>query len=99
MWKVVVGDERLQAGRPVGHGHDLPVARRTKQHVAPDESGRAGHDHAHHAWSRLAMCSAYQGMVREMPASSEIVGWKPSRVIAFSIDGTRRSTSGPGCGL
>src|SRR3954467_569011 len=81
------------------HGDDLPVARRPEQHVASDEPGRAGDNQAAHALSKPAMCSAYHGIVREMPDSSETVGLKPSSVCAFSIDGTRRSTSGPGCGL
>ena len=64
----------LETRRAVVDRDDVPLARRTQQDVVADEARRAGHEHAHYAFSP-ARCSAYQGMVREMPASSDTIGW------------------------
>src|SRR5262249_35133971 len=92
-------DERFESGRAVGHRDHVPAARRAQEHVATDETRCTGDDDAHHCFNRPAACSAYQAMVRVMPASSGTRGLYPRSVVAFSIDGTRKSISGPGCGL
>jgi hypothetical protein len=46
---------------------------RTQQDVVADEPRRPGDEHAHYAFSPTT-CSRYQGMVREMPASSDTAG-------------------------
>jgi len=66
--------ELLEARRRVIDRDDLPVARRSQEDVMSDETRSAGHEHAHENQARLAPYSAYQGIVREMPDSSETFG-------------------------
>src|SRR5262249_35546082 len=73
----VLGGEGIEPARTMRDGDAFPVERRTQQDVVPDVTGRASDDNPHYflAARRPDMCSAYLGSVREMPVSSETVGW------------------------
>src|SRR5437879_1229489 len=80
--EVAIGDERRQIGRSIVDGDDFPVARRTQQHVAPDESRRAGAQQFHSDMTRLLDYSITQLLDYSI---TRLLHYSITRLLDYSI--------------